>query len=317
MSRISFIFLGVFVLFSCGGDSEKGTDKRKRKAGKEKSEIEGVINISGDELISNLIVEFGKNFRNDYNKVQVNSTASDSETALHELDNGNADVIFISTPCSMLDQKKYHCAPVFSDYLVLMVNFNNVDLQALVRYGISQKQLSLLLQGKISDWQQISKGVESKEPVKLYIPSKKSGSIHYLSEFADTDVDMIQADDLLKEKDIPETVGNIPISIGICSHTLAYNHQTTYRRNGIYILGIDFDNSNFLENEELIFDDMNELQIAVKNGKAHPSLHRNFSIVYRKDSEKIELLELFNEHVQGTGKTVIEKYKFYHFTKTK
>jgi hypothetical protein len=173
--------------------------------------------------------------------------------------------------------------------------------------------LADILTLKIGKWKNVHTMITGEEPLKAYIPPKQSGALDYLAAFTGIKKEQIKADDVIAEKDVPVNVSNMPLAIGFCSHTLAYDPASGLRRQGIYILGIDANNSGFLENEELIYDDIGELEVAVKNNLAPEKLVRTFSAVHRNDSENMELIVLFMEFLKENAYPIFEKHKFYGF----
>jgi ABC-type phosphate transport system substrate-binding protein len=300
------------VLFnSCRCDSENRQQKREMHESAGNEEVSGLIRIDGDDIMFQLMNDLSSGFRKKYPNVMFEIAFSNSAFAFNALETSECDLIFVSTPATSVDPGQYSVVPLAKDKLVLIVNFNNDHLQTLVRNGISRKVLGDILQLKIADWQDVHSRIEESQPLKIFIPPGKSGTLDYLSDFTGVKNTLIKAEDVIAEKDIPVNVANMQIAMGICSHTLAYDHSTNLRKSGIYIVGIDVNNSGFLENEELIYDDLDELSVAVKHGTAPSELVREFSMIYRNDNSKAELLELFVHYVQQNGHQLIEQLKFY------
>jgi len=299
------------VISSCN-NSKRNTDRTEnKKVNEQVSDISGKIQIEGDDVLLPFMQDFKNDFRSIYPKVEVNVTASNSGYALQNLNEGVSDLVLISTPGSFLKSNDYSVVPFARDLLVLIVNFNNSYLQTLVMYGISKKNISDMLTLKKTFWKQLDSRMSGEEPLKMFIPSKNSGTTEYIASFAGLKKEQIKVDDVVLEKDIPVNVTNQLISVGFCSHTLAYDHHSGLRKSDIYIIGIDVDNSNFLENNELIYDDLTKLSTAVKLQRAPHELIREFSAVYRNDSPNMELIEIFVKHLKIYGSTVAQKLKFF------
>lgn len=309
----SFVFLS-----SCKSDPKRSSSQRSG-SDREVSDVSGILNIEGDDVLQALMSDLVSDFRKDYPNVRINLTISNSSAALNEMNSGNIDLAFISTRKQTLNQVTYTAVPFARDALVLIVNFNNMFLQTLAMYGISRNVIADILSLNITSWKKVSNRIDADEPLVFYIPPRNSGTIDYLAEFSGLKKEMIKADDVIMEKDVPVNVSNQSISAGFCSHTLAYDHQSKVRRSGLYIVGIDLDNSNFLENNELIYDDLMELATAVKHNKAPETLIREFSLVYRNDHPDQKIISVFVEYIIEKGNPFIEKHHFYtvnHKSKT-
>ncbi len=324
--RIFLYFTAVICLFSCKHatknnettDEKSGyTVKQKSRKQKKTSEISGTLNIVCEDILFSLMNDFRKSFRTTYSGVQINTGVSGSLYAFQLLDSEEADIILVSTKRDSINPAIYTTVPFARDILVLIVNFNNGFLQTLAMYGISQNTLSEILSEKITDWKSTHIKIKDNKPLKMYIPPKNSGTIDYIADFAGLKKMNIKADDVINETDIVSNVSVVPTSIGLCSHTLAYDHYTAVRRTGIYIVGIDVNNNNFLDNEELIYDDLHELTTSVKKNKAPAKLIREFSIAYRNDTQKRDLIEFFIAHINEKGKTIIEGHNFFPIQQSK
>lgn len=306
-SAIVALFLG----FSCNNkpsESKSGSSEDDQEI---VTSVTGTINLVGDDVLLPLINDLSSGFKAKYPNVIVNTSLSDSESAFQSLIDGSAEIAFVSTPAGSIDKSTYTVSPLARDILVLILNFNNPYLQTLVIKGISKKSIAEILEMKISGWKMVNKRIEGNEPVKMYIPPRRSGTIEYIARFAGLTKDRIKADDVLLEKDVPVNVGNMPVAIGFCSHTLAYDISTKLRKSNIYIVGIDINNNGILDNEELIYDDLDMLMQSVSNNKAPAELIREFSVCYRNDKKDIELLSLFTQYIQKNGNEVINKHKFF------
>ncbi len=310
--QIITAILILLLIFSCK-NRHRGNQNGESEQSKQKvnTKVTGTINFLAEDVVLQLVNDIASGFRLQYPNVIVNSVVSDSDPAMQSLDNGTANVAFVSTPSDLINKSVYTVKPFARDILVLILNFNNKLLQTLVIYGIPKKALTDILEMKITMWKNVSKRIEDNEPLKMYIPSKKSGSIEYIARFTGLTKEKIKTDDVILEKDVPANVTAMPLAIGFCSHTLAYDFSTNVRKNGLYIVGVDINNNNVLDNEELIYDDLDILRQAVLNNSAPKELVRTFSLCYRNDSPHRDLIELFAEYIQKNGNTYIEKYKFY------
>lgn len=310
--------MGLLVLLlttSCS-NNKKRTSSENKKIVEHVSNVTGNLNLEVDDILLPFAQEIAKDFRGLYPKIEINIAATNSAVALQGIEDGSNDIALVSTPATDLrNNTNLNVQTLFSDFLVLIVNFNNPYLQTLVMEGISQKNIADLLTYKKTQWKQLNNQFEGNEPLKMYIPPRHSGTIQYIASFAGVKKELIKADDVIFEKEIPVNVANQTIALGFCSHTLAYDPLTQIRRSGIYIVGLDVDNSEFLENNELVFDDLQMLTTAFQNNKLPATLKRTFSAVNKKDNPNAEIVELFLNHLQSYGPEIAKKYNFFLETK--
>jgi ABC-type phosphate transport system substrate-binding protein len=308
---ILFLCLIIFVSVSCKNSGNKNQSNESAEDNEEAVTVEqNLLIFHGDAIMRDLIVDIGKSFRHENRDYEVQVHASHSNEAIEILDKGDCDIAFVSTPCQLFNSDEYVCVPFARDMLVVIVNFNNAYLQTLAMQGISRDKLSGILSGKVLSWNDINHRFEDGLPLKAYIPPKTSGTIEYLASFADIKPQEIRVDDVMKEEDVIHNVSNIDVSIGISSHTLAYDKNTQVRRSGLYIVGVDYNNNGFLDNQELIYDDLNELSIAVRNNLTPPELVRTFSLVYKKDNPKKRTIDLYVSFFKEYLPSFLKKYGF-------
>lgn len=299
--KVLFVLIAFIALVSCNNDNKKKgktADRSKNVTAPKLDQRTGSIKIDGDDITYNLVNELGIDFSRLYPNIDISINFSNTVNAINRLKEGEIDFVMTSLPKEEIEKTGLSYLPLASDVLVLISNFNNVELQTLAMRGISKESLSQLLTGKINKWKQVHPRVENIDPLLTYIPHKYSGTTTQLSKIFSIKEENINASFEKDEREIINNVLNSPISIGLVSHTLAYDQRSRVRRTGLYVLGIDINNNKTLDNDELIFDDLTTLKDGVKHGTIHNEFVREHVLLYNPEHKNIEIIKLFIEHIK-------------------
>ena len=195
----------------------------------------GTLTIACDDIIFPVIDELTNDFKSMFPNIKVSNILSVTGASLQSLDSEEVDIVCSSLPENSFNSNQRTALPLASDVLVLIVNFNHAELQTLVIHGISANTLKNIFNESTTDWNKVNSAITTSLPLKAYIPPKSSGSADYLATFTDSKPSDIKISDTQFEKDVLKNVESMPISLGFCSHTLAYNFSTGFRKSTIYI----------------------------------------------------------------------------------
>ncbi len=305
-----YFFIGIFILNSCTENpGQKTNDSSDGEDAVINTEVTGTLNIFSDDVILPVADELGKAFNLQFPSVKVNTSLIHSESTI-SMKSGESDIILSSLPVSTFETEKFEFLPLACDVLTMIVNFNNTELQTLVMHGISVTSLKNIFFEKTTDWSKVHSSIKTQQPLKAYIPPVMSGSAEYLAALTGIDASAINISDTPKEKDVLKNVEDVQVSLGFCSHTLAYDFSTGFRKSSIYIIGIDWNNSGTLENNELIWDDTKTLKDAYLKNILPEGLVRTYSAISVKNS-KNTVIKHFLDFLSRSGPEIFEKYGFY------
>lgn len=269
------------------------------------------LSIDGDDIMYEMTLYLFQQFSQNYPNAKGQIAFSSSLDAIEKLKRNEVDIVMSACNCSYIKDIELECIPIAKDFLTLIVNFNNIALQQLALHGLSRNSLQKIYFNQITEWNSLSSNKDNIQPIAKYLPNKNSGAINHISTFLNADAKKMKAINTTTEQELLANILNIPISIGFCSHTISYDPQSKLRRQGIYIIGIDYNNSGTLNDEELIYDELSDLKKAVKKGEAPSELVRELSFLYNPNSEKIEDIKLFINFAKQNQKSLLEKFNFF------
>lgn len=312
---ILFFLLTNLVSLSCKNEKAKneGQETQKRQIPKIDNR-EGSLKIDGDDITFNLVSQLGIDFSRKFPNIKNNINFSSSKLALASLENGEVDIVMTSLPKEEITKMQLEYKPLATDMLVLITSFYNTEIQTLAMRGVSKESLAKLLTANIKNWKQVHPQIESIDPILIYTPALNSATTEHISRIFNVNPKNLKASFSMTENDVISNVMNAPISLGLVSHTLAYDPNSLVRRSGLYIIGIDVNNNKNLEDKELIFDDISTLRDGLRKHNLHNDFIRQHYLIYNPKSKNIETIKLFIEHISP----LIDEYAARnHFLNTK
>jgi len=309
------VLLLAFLLASCTpvNRTDKENSSSKEQEINSKPDYRNIVELSidGDDIMYDMTVHLFQQFSLAYPMAKGQIAFSSSTNAIERLKRNEVDIVMSASKCEYNKDIDFECVPIAKDFLTLIVNFNNLTLQRLALHGLSRTDLRKIFTNEILEWNTFNTEITEIQPIAKYISNKNSGTANHIAALLDLPKEQLIAIDVSTEKELLANVINIPISIGFCSHTLAYDFQSKMRRRGIYIVGIDYNNSKTLNDEELIYDELSDLQKAVQRKTAPNELVRELTFMYNPQSEKIDDIKLFITFAKKNRKSLIENFRFF------
>lgn len=262
--------------------------------------------IACDNICYQATSKVAYEFMSKYKNIVVQVLPSD--TAFFMLKNNQVHFAITSYQASELQAT---AIPVAADILTLIVNFHNPYIQHLATHGISIDALSKIAKGKSNNWKQIYNSLDA-TPLKFYLFPYNSGGFQSFCKLLNISAKEVKILPELKEKHIFQNIKNIQTAIGFCSHLDAYDPFTKFRNSEIYIVGIDADNSGFLTNEELYWDDLDMLYNAYKKKNLLPLLVRIYYLYQTQSVISDEFSKHFVQYATKHASTIFEQHGFFN-----
>lgn len=302
-----FFLSSIFLLNSCGSESKNDRSDLNQQEINDET-LQGKITIAALEenfvlarQLANVYVAEHKNILIDVEKINQKQILPGIENNLYHLvlANGNTN--------PFPDMESYLLA---SDVFLLCVNFNNPVLQKLVIRGLKPSKIRMIFSSSQGlKWSNIFK-TDDLSPIKPYLGSENSSAynivLNYLGikESAATTASV-------SEGDLYSNIANNSGAIGFLSTILAYNHNTLYRNDGIYIIPVDFNENNVAEDSELIYDDLTILNNAYEKGSIPKGLIRNHYFVWKSSVDQSEIVNDFVNWVKENASSYLDKNGFF------
>lgn len=272
----SLIIPAFLIVAGCGNNAGKA------KNGEGDSlNLAGNLKISGSETLYPMMAKWVATFTKEHPKVKIEVKPRHSEEGLQDLMNGKADIAMMSRkPADTGSEKNLWYTAVALDGLVAVINFGNPEIQPLVMHGISKEELINIFSGKTKNWGQVSQRA-CNEPVKAYVFPETSGTAEVWNQFlgitpASSGVTKVSFVNELMEHIVSEKG-----AIGYCSIRDAYDLTTGFRKEGVYVVPVDYNGNNTVEDQEQYYDKYSLVANAVSTGKMPEPPARELYLVTR------------------------------------
>lgn len=259
----------------CGNGSVKKQDGTEG----ETTAASGMLRIQGTSALSPMINIWVSEYIKDHPGIQANVTQSLARFAVADVLAGQADIAIIARPLTKEEAANgLWSAPVAVDALVPVISFDNSCLQPLVINGLSPQKLKEIFSGQNYTWGQLTdRNVNGK--VKVFVQSDSSDNAIYWNGFLGLQAEAVSGSRLISESALFDSVAKNKNGIGYCSMMSAYDKKTGLRKEGIYILPIDFNKNGIIDDAEHLYDNYKQISNAVSSGKMPFPPGREYHIV--------------------------------------
>lgn len=276
MRRLFMLLMASLWLLASCGNNVKTNGKEN---GEDSTKLNGSIKVMGAQVLYPMMVKWSAVFLEKNQDVRMIVRGTQSDIALQLLYKGETDVAMISRKLTKEETDKgLWCAPVAQDVLVPIISFDNNHIQPLVMKGISKEKLAGIFSGKTTKWGDIA-GRKGDEPIQAYCLDDSSGTAGVWNDFLGLKLEENMATRVYTEKDIVRIVKNNKNAIGYCSMLSAYNTGNGVRQDGIYVIPVDYNSNNNIEDNEQYFDKLEIVQQAVMSGKIPAPPRRELYVV--------------------------------------
>ncbi len=309
---ITVCFFVSLLMFGCGNNN---SDNSKIKDDVKNDNISGIIKISGSSAIYSIISKFSQEFTKAFPKINIQANITSSGEAMKMLENGSIDLAMVSrTQTADEKAKGYFFIPIAKDAVLPIISFDNYFLQNLVMHGVTKQNLAdIFITGKIKTWGQLLKN-NNPSPIKIYTRKEISGTAETWANFLGSVQKDLKGELVADDKDMVERIAKDPQGIGYCSMSYAYDLNTGFRANGIYILPLDLNANKQLDDKEAFFDKHSMLVKAINSGAIPTPPARDLYLVCKTKPKDAKILEFLKwaltfgqNYIEPTGNVFIQK----------
>jgi phosphate transport system substrate-binding protein len=311
MSRIfTLILVAAILLAGCGNDTDK---VKNNDTPLDTTGLKGEFKVMGTQALYPMMVKWSANFIEANPGVKIIVRATQSDKAMKLLDEGESSIAMISRELTQAEiDSGYWAAPVAFDAVIPIISFNNHHIQPMVMKGASPAELKSVFTGKVTKWGDLA-GRKGDQTIHVYCLSDSSGTGVTWNGFLGIDPGEIKATPAVSEADMFLRVKNDPYAIGYCSILEIFNVNTDLKKEGIYVLPIDFNGDNVVNDNEQYYDKLSILSDAVSKGKLPWPPARKLNIVTRgKPTDP--LLMAFIEWILTIGQNYMPEMGYIHLS---
>lgn len=285
-NTISTLIIGATVvlgLASCGGNSEKSTNKTEETA------LSGDIKIDGSSTVYPITEAVAEEFRTESPEVKVTVGVSGTGGGFKKFSRGETAISNASRPIK--DEEKLACEEngisyveleVAYDGLAVLVNKENTWVDHLTAEEL-KKIWEPAAQGVIMKWNQIRKEWPNEE-IHLFGPGVASGTYDYFTDVINGEEGASRGDYTASEDDNVLVQGVSTDKLGLAFFGLAYYEENADK---LKLVGIDGGDGVVLPTQE-----------TVANGTYKPLSRPIFIYVSNKAAQKEEVVSFVNFYLE-------------------
>jgi ABC-type phosphate transport system substrate-binding protein len=268
MKKISLILaVAVLVLYSCGSGNKKENSVVSTNVA---PAVSGSIIIEGSETLYLLMCKWKQEFEKSQANVKISIKPSSSDMSLKKISDNKIQIAMISRKLGANEEKSgFWAVPVAKDAVLPVISFDNNNLQKIVLAGVSKDKLAAAFLGKITTWGQLLQ-IKSADPIEVYRIADSSGTSKTWAEFLNANPRNFIGKMVGSEKNITYEVASNKNGIGYSSMTNIYDIKTGFIKKNVYVLPIDLNSNNQADDNELVFDKLDDIKSAISSGK-YPS----------------------------------------------
>jgi phosphate transport system substrate-binding protein len=285
----------------CGSGSKNNAGENKNV-----SDLKGTIIINGSEVLFPLAIKWEEEFNKQFPRIVIENKPTCSDNSLKLLKAGLIQIAMVSRKLTEQEANEgLYAVPVAMDAVLPVISFDNDNIQTIVQKGISPKKLAGVFNGTIKTWGQLL-GNKSNDAIEVLILPDSSGTSHTWAEFLQMDVKKIHGTSMYSNQSLANTIASKKLGIGYCSMSNIYDPLTKERRSNIYVLPVDLNANGQADDNELVFDRLEDLKTAIQYRK-YPSPPVRTLYLVTKNKPKDDAIKTFLIWILGIGQNYCEK----------
>ncbi|HNW70452.1 MAG TPA: substrate-binding domain-containing protein [Bacteroidales bacterium] len=254
----------LLAISSCGPGRQKD---EKTGSGSETKSLSGTILVEGSQTLMPLMLKWQQEFKKSQPDVKFSVKPCSDGKSLKQLTGNKIQIAMISRKLTADEVKTgFWAVSVAKDAVLPVVSFDNSNLQKIVLAGVTKDKLAKAFTGKIKTWGQLLQ-LKSNDPINVFKLSDTSDVSQSWAEFLNVGPTTFTGTEVYNQQDIPGRVAADKNGIGYCSITEIFNIQTGQKKRNLYVLPVDLNANNQADDNELVFDKLDDVKNAVSTGK--------------------------------------------------
>ncbi len=267
---------------------------------------QGKIRITGAYALYPLVQQWIVDYQKVNPNVEFDLQAIGSGNGLDEILNKKTDIAMISSQIPENVDTLLWISPVARLAVVPIISKKNPYLQTILKNGIKKDELfGLFTNQNPHTWGDIY-GKPTKDPVKVYVRSDKSGATDVLSNYLWVQTKEIVGVGIEGENKMIEAVKANPLALGYCNLVYTYDLANKQFFNEFCILPIDLNQNGVIDKREDFYHDFAEIQRAMFLGKYPCVLNRNLYVATLGKPNTQEMVD-FLKWVLTQGQNTVTK----------
>lgn len=301
--RVSNILLLLFMLITiqCGTKQE------------ETEGLQGEISISGAFALYPMVIKWSEEFQKLNPGVKFDIQAGGAGKGMTDALTGTADLGMVSRDIMPEEVRRgaFYIA-VAKDAVIPTINASNPYIDVLYRKGVTREQLrDIWITGKIKNWNNLT-GAGSM-PLRVYTRSDAAGAPETWAKYLGGKQEDLLGVGVFGDPGLAEAVMKEKTAIGFNNINYVYNLSTRRPHKGIAPLPLDLNGNGTLDEDEFVYDTLNELNEAIASGKFPSPPARPLYLVSKGKPTNKAVLE-FIAWIMHEGQQFVEETGYVKLT---
>lgn len=260
-----YVILIALVLYGCGGNKTT-VDKQSTSV----SDLKGNILINGSDVLFPLASKWASAFKSENPGVSIDLRSTCSDNAIKNLNSGLINVALVSRELTAEEKAAGLVSfPVAMDIVVPIISFDNDNIQKIVQAGITKEKLTAVFTGKIKTWGQLINN-KSTDLIEVNKLADTTGTCQTWANFLGVKPKQIIGTSQFSNRSMSNVIIAKKFGIGFCSMSVVYDLKTNFVRHNLYVVPIDLNANGQADDNELVFDKLDELKSIISAGQ-YPS----------------------------------------------
>jgi phosphate transport system substrate-binding protein len=277
----------------------------------------GTITLSGAWALYPMAVRWSEEFRKIYPNVKIDLSAGGAGKGITDALNDMVDLGMVSREIYPEELKKgaYPIA-VTKDAVVPVISASNPSLDIILSKGLKKEAgNNIWITGMYKSWAQAF-GIKGTTLIHVYTRSDACGAAEVWAKYFNKKQEDLLGSGVYGDPGLALAVKRDPLGIGYNNIGYAYDSKTKKQLAGIRVLPIDINNDGKITPDEDFYNSMDDLIIAIANGKYPSPPARELYFVTNGKPQK-EVVVKFLQWVLSDGQKYVNESGYITLSKEK
>jgi phosphate transport system substrate-binding protein len=277
----------------------------------------GTITLSGAWALYPMAVRWAEEFRKIYPDVKIDLSAGGAGKGITDALNDMVDLGMVSREIYPEELKKgaYPIA-VTKDAVVPVISASNPSLDIILSKGLKKEAgNNIWITGMYKSWAQAF-GIKGTTLIHVYTRSDACGAAEVWAKYFNKKQEDLLGSGVYGDPGLALAVKRDPLGIGYNNIGYAYDSKTKKQLAGIRVLPIDINNDGKITPDEDFYNSMDDLIIAIANGKYPSPPARELYFVTNGKPQK-EVVVKFLQWVLSDGQKYVNESGYITLSKEK
>ena len=278
----------------------------------------GTITLSGAWALYPMAVRWAEEFRKIYPNVKIDLSAGGAGKGITDALNDMVDLGMVSREIYPEELKKgAYPIVVTKDAVVPVISASNPSLDIILSKGLKKEAgNNIWITGMYKTWAQAF-GIKGTTLMHIYTRSDACGAAEVWAKYFNKKQEDLLGSGVYGDPGLALAVKRDPLGIGFNNIGYAYDSKTKKQLAGIRVLPIDINNDGKITPDEDFYNSMDDLIIAIANGKYHPSPPARELYFVTNGKPQKEVVVKFLQWVLSDGQKYVNESGYITLSKEK